>query len=522
MQEVSRMATEIQTGMDRAEMKRLLLKSKQEPVNCAIGIGNDKSVALLMLSHSRSSKSLQGDLQKDFPTAFNTRFGTAVVDTDDDPTLVKFMINKAVGSMARRLVKTLKGTGFRKVQLLLEDGSPVETATEEEGAEQPGIGADSATGAPSPQAAPMPDAAALAAALTELVRRFAEVTDPARKEALAKQAREANVNIKLGNLIYAAAGIEQLRRELQAAGAGSGSEQPSQSAPPPPPPPPSVEAKPDLAALTQALGALIPRIAEVADPARKEALAKLAREANVNIKTGNLTYAAAGIEQLRSALDAAAAEAAQRKVDADAARLAWEALFREVEPRYLKVVSTPSPEVDRLRTIMTFATDKAETGDYAKATAALQRLEPLLQTAPTSPDIGISESGVTAFLAAWAKAKTQLRAGIDAARGQLARLAEALLAANEPNFIWVAEHGLSDLFGSLLEGAGKIERATSKLPVKTRALARPVIEDLRKRLDDPRIAACDANQYGVPVTVRATIGHSLDELEQVLAMAESN
>jgi hypothetical protein len=134
------------TGMDRAEMKRLLLKSKHEPVNCAIGIGNDKSVALLMLARNRSSKSLQGDLQKDFPTAFNTRFGTAVVDTDDDPTLVKFMLNKAVTSMARRLVKTLKGTGFRKVQVLLEDGSPVEAAAEEEAAEQTNDGATS--GAP--------------------------------------------------------------------------------------------------------------------------------------------------------------------------------------------------------------------------------------------------------------------------------------------------------------------------------------------------------------------------------------
>ena len=38
--------------------------------------------------------------------------------------------------MARRLVKTLKGTGFRKVQILLEDGSPVEGAAEEEGAAQ--------------------------------------------------------------------------------------------------------------------------------------------------------------------------------------------------------------------------------------------------------------------------------------------------------------------------------------------------------------------------------------------------
>jgi hypothetical protein len=193
MQEATHMATEVQTGMDRAEMKRHLLKSKQEPVNCAIGIGNNKSVALLMLARNRSSKSLQGDLQKDFPTAFNTRFGTAMVDTDDDPTLVKFVLNKAVTSMARRLVKTLKGIGFRKVQIRLEDGSPVEAAAEEEAAEQ--TNTDGAT-----TDAPQQDAAALVAALTALVPRIADVADPARKEALSKQAREAQVNIKTGNL----------------------------------------------------------------------------------------------------------------------------------------------------------------------------------------------------------------------------------------------------------------------------------------------------------------------------------
>jgi hypothetical protein len=32
------------------------------------------------------------------------------------------MLNKPVSSMARRLVKTLKGLGFRKMQILLEDG----------------------------------------------------------------------------------------------------------------------------------------------------------------------------------------------------------------------------------------------------------------------------------------------------------------------------------------------------------------------------------------------------------------
>jgi hypothetical protein len=214
MQEATHMATEVQTGMDRAEMKRLLLKSKQEPVNCAIGIGNDKSVALLMLARNRSSKSLQGDLQKDFPTAFNTRFGTAMVDTDDDPTLVKFVLNKAVTSMARRLVKTLKGIGFRKVQIRLEDGSPVEAAAEEEAAEQ--TNTDGAT-----TDAPQQDAAALVAALTALVPRIADVADPARKEALSKQAREAQVNIKTGNLTYATAGIEALRRALETPAAGN-------------------------------------------------------------------------------------------------------------------------------------------------------------------------------------------------------------------------------------------------------------------------------------------------------------
>ena len=203
------MATETQTGMDRAEMKRLLVKSKHEPVNCALAVGDDKSVALLMLARNRSPKALQGDLQKEFPSAFNTQFGTAMVDTDDDPTLVKFMLNKAVTSMARRLVKTLKGTGFRKVQILLEDGSPVEVAAEEEGAEANANGATQ-------QAAPKPDAAALVAALTALIPQIGNVADPARKEAMAKQARDAQANIKLGNLTYAATGIEALRRALAA------------------------------------------------------------------------------------------------------------------------------------------------------------------------------------------------------------------------------------------------------------------------------------------------------------------
>ena len=203
------MPGDTQTGMERAEMKRFLLKSKQEPVNCALGVGDDKSVALLMLSPHRSAKSLQGDLQKQFPSAFNTRFGTAVVDTDDDPTLVKFMLNKPVTSMARRLVKTLKGTGFRKVQILLEDGTPVETAAEETGV---GVATDGQV----VEADARPDAGALQNELAVLVQRIKDVADPAMKARLAKLATDTNVNIKTNNLTYAATYLAQLRNGLAA------------------------------------------------------------------------------------------------------------------------------------------------------------------------------------------------------------------------------------------------------------------------------------------------------------------
>jgi hypothetical protein len=331
------MPGDTQTGMERAEMKRFLLKSKQEPVNCALGVGDDKSVALLMLSPHRSAKSLQGDLQKQFPSAFNTRFGTAVVDTDDDPTLVKFMLNKPVTSMARRLVKTLKGTGFRKVQILLEDGTPVETAAEEAGV---GVAADGQV----VEADARPDAGALQNELAVLVQRIKDVADPAMKARLAKLATDTNGNIKTNNLTYAATYLAQLRNGLAALettpdnNAARGRE-------PPPPPHPEAQAKPDPSALTAELTALVRRIPEVvaADPPRKETLATLARQAQVNLKTGNLTYAAADIESLRRAMEAGpTASGSARTSDAspsatpgqpfyDKARVAWVATRNKVQ-----------------------------------------------------------------------------------------------------------------------------------------------------------------------------------------------
>ncbi len=455
------MAAETQTGMDRAEMKRLLIKSKQEPVNCAIGVGDDKSVALLMLARNRSSKSLQGDLQKEFPSAFNTRFGTAVVDTDDDPTLVKFMLNKAVTSMARRLVKTLKGTGFRKVQILLEDGSPVEVAADEDDAEQGSVST------PATDSAPKPDASALAQVLAALVHRIADVADPAQKEALAKQAREANVNIKMGNLTYAAAGIESLRRALDAISAlvndnsppGQRIEAEPMAVPPPPPPPPAAEAKQDAAALSAALAVLVPRIADVADPARKEALAKQARETNVNIKTGNLTYAAAGIESLRQALDA------------------------------------PPP----------LASTSANQPPSANKPATPRR--PVRK--PPSSYVSIRGREI------WRTA----RETVDA---QIAALTTRLRSMPDPELQRIATFGLNGATGKLsvglLTALTEVDAVPPDQQTAARDKARSIVGEFRGFLQtNPLIRLLDENPFKEPVTIRATLGAALAQLDQALA-----
>ena len=199
---------EIDTGMPKQEMKSLLMKSKKEPVNCAFAQGVDPNVALLMLDRLKSGRMLEASLLKKFPEAKNARFGTAFVDIDDDPRLVKFLINRPVSGAARKLAKTLKGSGCTKVVILLENGTPVETFSEE---------SEAAGSAAVPEASPPQfDAPALRLALAALIGRIGAVTDPARKAGLAKLAGEASSALKAGDLASAEFSINQLSAVLNA------------------------------------------------------------------------------------------------------------------------------------------------------------------------------------------------------------------------------------------------------------------------------------------------------------------
>ena len=108
-----------EAAMDKRALKKLLVRSRKGPVNCALVQGDSESggAGLLLLHKLRPAKGLLKDLKKQFPTASKPCFGTVEVDADADPSLVTFRMNKTYSGFERRLVKLLRGTGFKKVQI---------------------------------------------------------------------------------------------------------------------------------------------------------------------------------------------------------------------------------------------------------------------------------------------------------------------------------------------------------------------------------------------------------------------
>jgi hypothetical protein len=230
----------VNTGMSKSDMKKLLIRSKEEPVNCAIGVGEDAAYGLLLMSKTKGPKVLEKTLMLEFPKVKNTRFGTAFVDVEDNPKLVKLSLNRNVSGMSKKLIKTLKGTGFSKVIIVFEDGSEAESHEEADEEALDGVGAApaapaeaaaAAPAAPPPPPGPPPvskspeEVAAQTAALAKVLAGLAPLIpkaagdDAARKATLLKLATDANVNIKTGNLKAAGGFLAQLKAELQGAAA---------------------------------------------------------------------------------------------------------------------------------------------------------------------------------------------------------------------------------------------------------------------------------------------------------------
>jgi predicted RecB family endonuclease len=341
--------------MAPAEMKPILALSKRgTPISCAIALTKEKE-GVILLHKKLKPKKLLAVLKKeaaDAGLALETttlRFGRAEVDVDVDPGLLTLIVNKdAPGVMRPKLLEQVRKAGYKAVEITIDSGLENEPEEEDQSAgaqDAAGPAPDAATsGSPaaSPTSAPgssppqssdpartttppssppasasQPTAAALAQALTDLVRRLVAVASskPQAAAELKTLATKAQASLKSGDLAGAASCIESLRRQLDSAVPSSpgtaGSSPPSAQSPgaatttSPPPPQTAGVPQQDAGALTQALTALIRRLAAIApsNPQAAAELKALALKAQASLKSGDLAGAVASIETFRQRLE---------------------------------------------------------------------------------------------------------------------------------------------------------------------------------------------------------------------------
>jgi hypothetical protein len=372
------------SGMELAPMKQLLNKAAPDnPIPFAFGMGAEPGFALLMLDKAgKNPKGVLKALEDEFKDAKNTRWGTAVVEPER-ATLVKFIVNKPVSGMAKRLVKTLKGTGYNKAEIVLEDGTVVEGAADEEDVAATAPAAPGAPPPPPPGQGPQDKAklaAELEAKLKALLPRIgpAGAAQPDMLDQLKKFATDANVNIKTGNLVYANTYITQLATALDKIGAPPVAPG-APTAPPPPPPPGENKPAHTAAELEAKLKELIPRIgpAGANNPELLAQLKKFATDANVNIKTNNLTYANVAITQLATALDKAAPGGGTPDI---------EKLRNTLANMQLAIVKLGGPQEDAMSTKAGEIGDLLAAGNIAEAQRMMDELSRQLAAAQAAKE----------------------------------------------------------------------------------------------------------------------------------------
>ena len=286
-------------GMDRADLKRMLRFASQEPVQVAFALGGDGK-AIIVLDRRKPARALEKELKIAAPDSKTHRFGSASVDPEQ-PKLARFMVNKAAGGIARKLVVALKGTGFSKVEVGSEDGGAPERAEgddEDAGHQAPdtageqahgaaaasagngGASADQAAhggGGPAPPQSAPPHAAEAPAAPPNATPSHATLPSPSQAGATAAGAAAANLAAAPG-------------------------------------------APPDTGQLVAKLVPLVQRIqaASAANPAQKAPLHKLATDAQASLRRAMLTLAredldraASDIQLVRKGVEAAERPPAQ-------------------------------------------------------------------------------------------------------------------------------------------------------------------------------------------------------------------
>ena len=195
-------------GMDKIEIRQLVRIAGGQKLRAAIALAADGR-AIILLDRHKQPRVLEREIKEQAPGSRLHRFGFFMADADDAK-LARFTLNRAAPGMARRLVKALKGTGMRRVEIGLEDGSEAEAAEDEDGDQDVQVYDPAARRDAAEQRARL---VALSRELLALAERIA-AAEAARRAELVEMAEAAQGGLKRDRLEDAARAIEALRRAL--------------------------------------------------------------------------------------------------------------------------------------------------------------------------------------------------------------------------------------------------------------------------------------------------------------------
>ena len=135
-----------------------------------------------------------------------------------------------------------------------------------------------------------------------------------------------------------------------------------------------------------------------------------------------------------------------------------------------------------------------------------------------------SPSGGGDVLKRWQAARQGWQSAVEQVDGQINALAKFLRGSGDADLAKIADTGLMTVTGGFRT---KMTAAMHELGTDDAAKLRKnggkaagFAEKLKAQLDsDARVAACDGNEFGVPVSIGATLGAALAELSAVLGDA---
>ncbi len=318
---------------------------------------------------------------------------------------------------------------------------------------------------------------------------------------------------------------------------------------PPPPPPPAAAPTPeaDPKSLAAELAGLLRRVAEVpgTNPA-KPRLVKLATDANVQIKTNNLTAAADFIGQLRTALDEALAAPATsptpsptpspttstppspKPVEATKVQETLEdpqlekvrLAYRNIGPALKQAATTSQSTAAAIADGEAAIEAALEAHDFAAAREQLFALVALSKrTAPTS-------DGVTAGLVEFAKLRLDWDGAKSTVGGHLAELRQAIEDDEDdedgPVFA-TAVAKLGEILATFSEGLGdSLDALANASDPGRRETLRAKAGEIGDRYltyltSSPLVKHVDANPYDIEVGVGTILAEPLNRLKTRLA-----